>query len=196
MVAKIAFLALFILARTEDIENQRKGKICKTYLETTDFRYNLAIFIVISVNLFSVVRFPNSVCAGGSLNGTCYSAEECTTRGGINGGTCAGGYGVCCTCKHLFSTCCTMQFFIIVTFQFNWVAGKHLRKTALTFNQVEVRWVNAELRFVLAVITFVNYDWISKTLSSINLKQPLRVYKRLTQSCFTIWPNVKLIFSQ
>ena len=47
-----------------------------------------------------MVRFPNSVCSGGTLNGTCYSAEECTSRGGTNGGSCAGGYGVCCTCKH------------------------------------------------------------------------------------------------
>ena len=52
------------------------------------------------MNLFSVVRFPNNVCAGGNLNGTCYSAEECSSRGGVNGGSCAGGYGVCCTCKY------------------------------------------------------------------------------------------------
>ena len=26
--------------------------------------------------------------------------SECSTRGGVNtGSTCAGGYGVCCTCK-------------------------------------------------------------------------------------------------
>merc|ERR1719323_2126981 len=49
------------------------------------------------LNLFSVVRFPNSVCAGDTLNGTCYSAEECSSRGGVQSGTCAGGYGVCCT---------------------------------------------------------------------------------------------------
>ena len=55
------------------------------------------------MNLFSVVRFPNNVCAGGNLNGTCYSAEECTSRGGVNGGSCAGGYGVCCTCKLKFN---------------------------------------------------------------------------------------------
>ena len=63
----------------EVVEERRKGKI---------------------LNLFSVVRFPNSVCAGDALNGTCYSAEECTARGGVQSGTCAGGYGVCCTCKY------------------------------------------------------------------------------------------------
>eukprot|EP00093_Oithona_nana_P004330 04330.XXX_134142_132652_1 [CDS] Oithona nana genome sequencing. len=49
------------------------------------------------LNFFTVVRFPNSVCAGDTLNGTCYSAEECSSRGGVQSGTCAGGYGVCCT---------------------------------------------------------------------------------------------------
>ena len=96
-VAKIVFLTLFILARTENVENQRKGKICKLYILNFLRYQNESHFI--AVNLFSVVRFPNNVCSGGSLNGTCYSAEECTSRGGVNGGSCAGGYGVCCTCK-------------------------------------------------------------------------------------------------
>lgn len=52
------------------------------------------------LNFFTVVRFPNSVCAADTLNGTCYSAEECSSRGGTQSGTCAGGYGVCCTCKY------------------------------------------------------------------------------------------------
>ena len=45
------------------------------------------------------MRFPNSVCAGDTFNGTCYSAEECSNRGGSSSGTCANGYGVCCICK-------------------------------------------------------------------------------------------------
>ena len=32
-------------------------------------------------------------------NGTCYTAQECSQRGGSNAGTCALGYGTCCTCK-------------------------------------------------------------------------------------------------
>ena len=54
------------------------------------------------VNFFSVVRFPNSVCSGDTINGTCYSSEECSARGGTNSGSCAGGYGVCCTCEYQF----------------------------------------------------------------------------------------------
>ena len=47
-----------------------------------------------------MVRFTNSVCYNGdSLNGTCYSAEECVSKGGTKGDSCAGGYGTCCTCK-------------------------------------------------------------------------------------------------
>ena len=52
------------------------------------------------VNVFSVVRFPNKACTGSnSENGTCYTTEECSTRGGSSAGACAGGYGVCCVCK-------------------------------------------------------------------------------------------------
>ena len=28
-----------------------------------------------------------------------YSSEECSNKGGSNGGSCASGFGVCCTCK-------------------------------------------------------------------------------------------------
>merc|ERR1711971_124357 len=64
------------------------------------------------LNLFTVVRFPNTVCAGNNgFNGTCYSAEECETRGGNTGGTCGGGYGICCTftlgCGETSSENCT-----------------------------------------------------------------------------------------
>lgn len=46
--------------------------------------------------IFQVVRFPNDVCAGNSRNGTCYTAEECSSKGGVTEGTCASGFGVCC----------------------------------------------------------------------------------------------------
>ena len=54
------------------------------------------------MNVFQVVRFKNNACTGtdnANSNGTCYSAAECSTRGGSNVGSCAGGYGVCCSCK-------------------------------------------------------------------------------------------------
>merc|ERR1712066_52578 len=46
--------------------------------------------------IFQVVKFPNDVCEGSSRNGTCYTAEECSTKGGSNEGACASGFGVCC----------------------------------------------------------------------------------------------------
>jgi len=47
--------------------------------------------------VFQVVKFPNDICAGSTRNGTCYTAEECSTKGGSNEGSCASGFGVCCT---------------------------------------------------------------------------------------------------
>merc|ERR1711983_501079 len=49
--------------------------------------------------IFQVVRFPNDACtvSGGSKNGTCYTTEECSNKGGVNAGSCASGFGVCCT---------------------------------------------------------------------------------------------------
>lgn len=51
--------------------------------------------------VFQVVRFPNDLCTTattkGSKNGTCYTAEECSSKGGKSDGTCASGFGVCCT---------------------------------------------------------------------------------------------------
>jgi len=48
--------------------------------------------------LLSVVRFDNDPCTADSgLNGTCLAASECSTRGGTASGSCASGYGVCCT---------------------------------------------------------------------------------------------------
>jgi len=50
-------------------------------------------------SLFSVVQFPNQVCAttsGTYSNGTCITSSECSSRGGTTQGTCAAGFGVCC----------------------------------------------------------------------------------------------------
>jgi hypothetical protein len=49
--------------------------------------------------VFQVVKFPNDACSvtGGSKNGTCYTTEECSNKGGVNAGSCASGFGVCCT---------------------------------------------------------------------------------------------------
>jgi len=49
------------------------------------------------LSMFNIVRFPNDACDGGSRNGTCYTKEECSNKGGTEDGSCAEGYGVCCT---------------------------------------------------------------------------------------------------
>ncbi|XP_059097431.1 uncharacterized protein LOC131891786 [Tigriopus californicus] len=50
------------------------------------------------LSIFSVVRFNNSPCFGtNNRNGTCYTADECASRGGAAAGSCAQSYGVCCT---------------------------------------------------------------------------------------------------
>jgi len=46
--------------------------------------------------VFQVVKFPNDICAATTRNGTCYTAEECSGKGGTSDGSCASGFGVCC----------------------------------------------------------------------------------------------------
>lgn len=49
-------------------------------------------------SLFSLVQFPNTECSSSSsTQGTCYTNSECTQRGGTSDGSCASGFGVCCT---------------------------------------------------------------------------------------------------
>merc|ERR1719162_291060 len=48
-------------------------------------------------SLFNIVTFPNDPCDADTKNGTCYTTEECSNKGGTNDGSCASGYGVCCT---------------------------------------------------------------------------------------------------
>merc|ERR1712203_922625 len=56
-----------------------------------------------NLSVFNVVSFPNSVCgATNGFNGTCYTAEECTSLGGTASGSCASSFGVCC----VFSLSC------------------------------------------------------------------------------------------
>lgn len=50
------------------------------------------------LSLFQIITFPNEPCIGNAgKNGTCYTTEECTSKGGSAAGTCAQGYGVCCS---------------------------------------------------------------------------------------------------
>jgi len=49
------------------------------------------------LSIFQVVKFTNSLCVGNSKNGTCFTSQECDSLGGVQDGTCADGFGVCCT---------------------------------------------------------------------------------------------------
>merc|ERR1711936_1205441 len=56
------------------------------------------------ISTFQIVRFPNDVCVGSnSRNGTCYTSAECSDKDGTSAGSCADGFGVCCT--FITSTC-------------------------------------------------------------------------------------------
>merc|ERR1712038_747686 len=54
-------------------------------------------------SLFSIVTFPNKQCTATSsttssvMYGTCYTASECSSKGGTVDGNCAAGFSVCCT---------------------------------------------------------------------------------------------------
>jgi len=51
-------------------------------------------------SLFSIVQFPNDACRSTSntyANGTCLTAGECSSKSGSASGSCAAGFGVCCT---------------------------------------------------------------------------------------------------
>jgi len=75
----ITYIGLYFILSTayliEGSSNKKEGKI---------------------LPLFQVISFPNDLCSGTSKNGTCYTAEECSSAGGTTDGTCANGYGVCC----------------------------------------------------------------------------------------------------
>lgn len=49
--------------------------------------------------IFQVVKFQNEFCtsASTSRNGTCYTRQECESKGGTIGSECAEGFGVCCS---------------------------------------------------------------------------------------------------
>merc|ERR1712141_608316 len=73
----IVLAVLFFVQNVTAVEVERDGKF---------------------LSMFNIVRFPNDHCdAGGSRNGTCYTKEECSNKGGTEDGSCASGYGVCCT---------------------------------------------------------------------------------------------------
>ena len=67
-----------VIAHVEDTVTDRKAKL---------------------LNVFNIVKFPNDGCNSSISNvyGVCYTASECTSLGGTSTGSCASGFGVCCT---------------------------------------------------------------------------------------------------
>merc|ERR1711971_1269605 len=70
-------------------------------------------------SLFNVVTFQNDACTStsittnsGARSGQCFTAEECTAKGGTASGGCAMGFGTCClftqtTCGGTVENNCT-----------------------------------------------------------------------------------------
>eukprot|EP00096_Caligus_rogercresseyi_P008027 TRINITY_DN2628_c0_g1_i1.p1 TRINITY_DN2628_c0_g1~~TRINITY_DN2628_c0_g1_i1.p1 ORF type:complete len:392 (+),score=23.80 TRINITY_DN2628_c0_g1_i1:15-1190(+) len=52
--------------------------------------------------IFNIIKFENDPCGTGDMIGTCYTSDECESRGGTSSESCASGYGTCCT----FSLAC------------------------------------------------------------------------------------------
>merc|ERR1719288_39839 len=77
---KLFYIVSFIYLVTADNETQTRQNANK------------------ALSVFTVVRFPNEVCQSSTTgrNGTCYTASECTSRGGSSSGSCASSFGVCC----------------------------------------------------------------------------------------------------
>lgn len=104
----------------------------------------------------SAFRFPNEPCIGqASKNGTCYTADECSSKGGINSGTCAQGYGVCCTCKFQLNNISKVDQKVIesnfLPFKLLPIVGPNLPKTALILSHQEEKLVLADSPFVLVM---------------------------------------------
>lgn len=122
--ALFVFCLFFFVAATA-AEPRRKGKLCK-YLKHnfSDFYFLTSMSgsssslsdchvspswwyskLFLTEHYVPLFSFPNDPCPGtNSRNGTCYTAAECSSRGGTNSGSCANSFGVCCTCKHIAST--------------------------------------------------------------------------------------------
>lgn len=130
--------------------------------------------LFLSVSIFNIVTFPNDPCDAGSKNGTCYTKyltnelfkykymygqnssfsfrEECSNKGGTNDGSCASGYGVCCSCNF-----CLKQLMIKFTFslfQLRLDVAKPLLKTILILSQEVLKREDALIKFAPAVTIF------------------------------------------
>ena len=52
------------------------------------------------IGITHIVRYQNTACSNADQeSGTCLADAECSRRAGTNIGTCANGYGTCCSFK-------------------------------------------------------------------------------------------------
>ena len=93
-------LASLIIGINAEKLRGRLGKAVLPIFQVVKYIYIL-LKILNGNNTPYFSSFPNDPCFvdGGSKNGTCYTMEECESKGGSNAGSCAEGFGVCCTCK-------------------------------------------------------------------------------------------------
>ena len=94
------------VAKTSDVAEpgaDREGKR-KSYPFSVIFEPPVSDYFSFSVfSVFEIVRFNNDACTGddGKM-GVCYTAAQCTEKGGSATGNCAMGFGVCCRSKSSF----------------------------------------------------------------------------------------------
>lgn len=48
-------------------------------------------------SIFQIIKFANEPCVGNTRNGTCFTKQECEDLGGTDSGSCADGFGTCCS---------------------------------------------------------------------------------------------------
>lgn len=71
---------------------------CKLNWNVKIGKKNVHVFLLV-LSLFTVVQWGQSLCQAPSGEyGSCVPNNECSARGGIAGGPCAEGYGLCCVC--------------------------------------------------------------------------------------------------
>ena len=108
--------------------------------------------------------FPNDPCSGGTKNGTCYTQAECSQRGGTNAGSCAGGFGVCCTSTNPhFLIKRNVKSSSYTFFQSHWTAADPPPRTAPTLTATPSRPEVVPCRSAPAETTsarwFVSISW-------------------------------------
>ena len=56
-------------------------------------------------SLFHVIQFPNTACTTNEdTQGTCFTSSECSSKGGVASGSCASGFGTCCSFQNTCDT--------------------------------------------------------------------------------------------